>query len=146
MELTITQAHPSDAKSLELLYKQFVNNPNICVTPEQLELLTHDKFNYLFTARFHENIVATAFLTICRDVMFGDQPFAILENIVVDSLYQKKGIGTKLMAFIQSYCKDLKCTKIMLLSSSNRENAHKFFRQCGYSDAHKHGFVNYINR
>ncbi|MGZ3788172.1 MAG: GNAT family N-acetyltransferase [Bacteriovorax sp.] len=146
MKLTFDRAHSSDAKIIEKLYKQLVNDPNINVTQEQIELLTNDKFNYLFVGRIDELIVATAFLTICRDVMYGNQPFAVLENVVVDSSYQNSGIGKNMMSFIKSHCKSLECTKIMLLSSSKRVEAHAFFEKCGYQGNLKRGFVNYINR
>lgn len=146
MEYEIVRASPADAVGIQALYLQLVNDPNIHVTSEQVGAIEHDERNILFVTRFRGNIIATALLTICRDVMYGDQPFAVLENIVVASESQRRGIGQALMGHIKAKCKELRCTKIMLLSSAKRSNAHLFFEKCGYRGDQKMAFVNYINR
>ncbi|MGE3758707.1 MAG: GNAT family N-acetyltransferase, partial [Pseudobdellovibrionaceae bacterium] len=87
-------------------------------------------------------IAATAFLVLCADVMYSNQPFAVLENIVVDSDFRRLGIGIALMSKIKDHCKEHRCTKVMLLRSEKRLEAHAFFRKCGYQDSSKRGFVN----
>jgi hypothetical protein len=38
------------------------------------------------------------------------------------------------------------CTKLMLLSSATRIEAHSFFSQIGFDGEKKRGFVKYLNR
>jgi GNAT superfamily N-acetyltransferase len=100
----------------------------------------------LFVAEMDGRLIATTFLALCRDVMYGDQPFGVLENVIVDSHFRKKGVGRMMMNWIKALCKSHQCTKIMLLTSSKRAEAHTFFETCGYRGDLKRGFVNYINR
>ena len=78
--------------------------------------------------------------------MFNDQPFAVVENIVVDTEKRGLGYGKSLMGYLKSLGRKHRCTKIMLLSSVSRSEAHSFFKKCGYRSDVKKGFVNYINR
>jgi GNAT superfamily N-acetyltransferase len=78
--------------------------------------------------------------------MFCDQPFAVVENIVVDAGSRGQGLGRALMDHIKAEGLRRRCTKIMLLSSASRTEAHRFFESCGYRGEVKKGFVNYINR
>jgi N-acetylglutamate synthase-like GNAT family acetyltransferase len=146
LDISFGHAQPLEALEIQKLYRQLVDDSNVCVLPESIEALIQDDFNHLIVGRINKKIVATGFLTICRDVMYGDQPYAVLENIVVDIECRKQKIGQKLMAYIRSVCKSKRCTKIMLLSSSKRVEAHSFFEKCGYEADIKRGFVNYVNR
>lgn len=146
MKIQFSRAVHGDAEKIQELYKQLVDDPNIGVSAKSIEKISKDENNFLITAKLEGEIVATAFLVICRDVMYSNQPFAIIENIVIDSKFRRRGIGKSLMNHLSSLCKAEKCTKIMLLSSSKRTDAHSFFEECGYKSDVKKGFVNYINR
>ncbi len=146
MIVELNRATKSDAAEIQRLYKQLVDDSKINVTEESLNLISNDKTNFLFVGKITDKVVATAFVVICLDVMYSNQPFALVENIVVDSEYRKYGIGSQLMKFIKDFCKSNLCTKIMLLSSSNRTTAHSFFEKNGYCSDKKKGFVNYINK
>ncbi|MGZ3771657.1 MAG: GNAT family N-acetyltransferase [Bdellovibrio sp.] len=146
MQVEFFHAKISDAKEIQRLYCQLVSDPNISVTDNAVDAISQDDFNCLIVGKLGNKVIATAFLVICRDVMYADQPFAVVENIVVDSPYQSNKVGTKLMDYLKVLCKSKKCTKIMLMSSSKRIEAHKFFEKCGYRSDLKKGFVNYVNR
>ncbi len=147
MKLTIRRARSADASSIQQLYIELVGqDPNINVTETAVFSIENDSSNFLIVAENEGAVVGTAFITMCRDVMYNNQPFGILENIVVTSAARGKGIGSKLMDRIKSICKEHKCTKIMLLSNAKRPEAHKFFEENGYRGDIKRGFVNYINR
>jgi GNAT superfamily N-acetyltransferase len=145
-DISFGHALPLEALEVQKLYRQLIDDPNVCVSPATIESLLQDDFNHLIVGRIDGKVVATGFLTICRDVMYGDQPYAVLENIVVDVERRKQKIGQNLMDYIRSVCKSKRCTKIMLLSSSKRVEAHSFFEKCGYQADIKRGFVNYVNR
>jgi len=147
MEFSVRRATGADTTSIQRLYIELVGaDANINVDPEFVTSLENDPSNYLIVAESAAKILGTAFITICRDVMYTNQPFALVENIVVTSSARSKGIGKALMAKVKAICKEQKCTKIMLLSNANRTEAHKFFEQNGYRGDLKRGFVNYINR
>lgn len=89
------------------------------------------------------HVVATAPLTICLDAMYRKQPFGVLENVVVNAETRSKGIGQFLLSAIDHIAVTKDCSKVMLLSSSDRGYAYAFFEATGYDGDAKRGFVKY---
>ncbi|MFK4135844.1 GNAT family N-acetyltransferase [Pseudomonas luteola] len=75
--------------------------------------------------------------------MFGFQPFAVVENVIVDEAQRGTGVGRQLIRTIEQRCIDKDCSKIMLLSSAHRIQAHAFFERAGFKGDSKRGFVKY---
>jgi N-acetylglutamate synthase-like GNAT family acetyltransferase len=75
--------------------------------------------------------------------MFNRQPFAIIENVVVDAAARNQGVGAELLREAEAYCAANDCSKIMLLSSMDRTDAHRFFERCGFDTSMKKGLVKY---
>ena len=141
--LIIRVAGPDDARAIEDLYRQLVANATVQVLPERLEQLAQDPRTELFVGEREGRICATALLSLCSDAMFGFQPFAVMENVVVDAAVRGAGIGDVLFRSIEAFCLQADCSKILLLSSSEREQAHHFFERSGYVGDSKRGFVKY---
>lgn len=76
--------------------------------------------------------------------MFNAQPFGLVENIVFAEDSRGKGIGSALLRRIEELAIARQCSKLMLLSASARESAHKFFADLGYNGSAKRGFVKYV--
>jgi Acetyltransferase (GNAT) family. len=53
------------------------------------------------------------------------------------------GVGTALMQEVEAFCLRADCSKIMLLSSIGRTDAHQFFGRMGFAGSTKRGFVKY---
>lgn len=140
----IREAIPSDAKAIEALYKSFVSNPAIDVRRERIEEIRADPCNFLLVAEHGGQLGGTAFFTICRDPMFAFRPYAVVENVVVMEGRRRKGIGRSLVQHIADIATRRECTKIMLLSSSYRTEAHSFFVRVGFDAEKKRGFVRYL--
>ena len=47
------------------------------------------------------------------------------------------------MRYVEHFCVEADCSKIMLLSNSERSAAHRFFEKQGFSPDRKKGFVKY---
>jgi GNAT superfamily N-acetyltransferase len=75
--------------------------------------------------------------------MHGQRSYALAENVIVDRAEQGKGRGRALFRFIDQFCFERDCSKIMLLSNIRRSDAHRFFERCGYSSEAKLGFLKY---
>jgi hypothetical protein len=71
-------------------------------------------------------------VSLCLDVMYGNQPFAVAENLAVDSQHRGKGLGEKLLREVERFCLREDCSKIMLMSSATRVDAHRFFERMGF--------------
>lgn len=139
----IRRARPNDAKGIETLYGELVGSTHVCVLPERIAELENDTKTALLVLEHEGALHATALLIFCSDVMYGAQPFAVVENIVVSAALRGRGLGTALLQHIEGECIARDCSKIMLLSAIERSEAHRFFERCGFSSSKKKGFVKY---
>lgn len=121
-------------------------DPNIRVDPAHLAALESDPFNHIWLVESDDGVCGTALLTICRDAMYRDQPFGTVENVVLLASVRGKGAGRVLMDAVERAARAARCTKLMLLSSVARREAHGFFAHLGYDGDRKRGFVKYLNR
>ncbi len=139
------QAH--DAEEVDRLYAQLVANPGVDVLPQRLAELQRSAQAALFVVDDESvggrGLLGTVFVALCPDAMFGRQPFAVVENIVVDARARGRGIGALLLAEVERFCHAADCSKIMLLSGAERDDAHRFFARAGYAGDRKRGFVKY---
>ena len=141
--ITVRQAIPSDSAQVSHLYNQLVVDVGIRVLPSRIASISQDPNTALFVCELDGTVRATALVSLCSDVMYGFQPFAVLENVVVDASVRGSGVGELLLGHIEVYGQAKDCSKIMLLSSANRADAHRFFVRAGFAGSTKRGFVKY---
>ena len=141
--LLVRRAKAQDACGISVLYQQLVNNPQVCVLPARIDAIAQDNNTALFVCIVDNQLCATALVSLCSDVMFGIQPFAVIENVVVDSAFRRQGIGAALFKQIEVFCQVNDCYKIMLSSSIERHQAHQFFERLGFIGGRKRSFVKY---
>ena len=141
--LSVREAKAQDALEIQKLLYYLTNNPDVCVLPERLEEVATCNYSFVFVAEYFGSVIGTLHLSLCPDVMFKHQPFAVIENLVVHKEHQKLGVGQKLMNSALALCTEKLCSKIMISSSINRVEAHHFFEKLGFSSESKKGFVKY---
>ncbi|MBP7736028.1 MAG: GNAT family N-acetyltransferase [Spirochaetes bacterium] len=136
----------SDLPQLAKLYEQLANRD---VDPEGMretfEKITANGDYCLFGARAGDNrLVGTIMAVICHDLVKDCRPFMIMENLVVDAGWHRKGIGSLLMEKVESIARDRNCIFIEFCSSSFRTGAHSFYREAGYDPGEVKGFRKYF--
>jgi N-acetylglutamate synthase-like GNAT family acetyltransferase len=141
--ISVRQAEAKDAFKIQELLYYLTNNSDVCVLPERLDEVASCDYSFVFVAEYLGVVVGTLQLTMCPDVMFRSQPYAVIENIVVNEEHQKLGIGSSLMNSAFDLCVRRSCSKIMISSSVNRLGAHKFFENLGFSSTGKKSFIKY---
>jgi N-acetylglutamate synthase-like GNAT family acetyltransferase len=145
--MQVRKARPQDAQDIQTLYRLLVvGDDNIRVDPSRIQDLQDDATNHLFVVEDQAVVCGTAFLTVCLDSMYGFAPYAVVENIIVLPAARRKGAGRALMAAVEAAARAARCTKLMLLSSRSRADAHRFFAFIGYDGDKKRGFIKYLNR
>ncbi len=145
--MQVRQAQPRDAALVQELYTLLVpGDRNIAVDPRQLAALTTDPNNHLLVLERADAVCGTAFLSFCLDPMYGSRPYAVVENVIVLPAARGRGAGRALVHEIERLARAAGCTKLMLLSSAARLEAHAFFTQLGFDGEKKRGFVKYLNR
>ena len=84
------------------------------ILPSRIAEIAADARSFLYLAKHERRIAGTGFLTLCLDPMYGHQPFALVENVIVDPELRGMGIGVAFMRHIEVFCVRSDCSKIML--------------------------------
>jgi len=93
-----------------------------------------------FIAAEGGRIVSSLYLVIIPNLTRGGKSIGIIENVITDTEYRRKGIGKKLIETALAYAKENNCYKILLQSNNKRKEAHKFYTRCGFNGDSKRAF------
>ena len=86
----------------------------------------------LLVAEYDGEVVGTVALFIIPNLSHGATPYALVENLVVNHKYRRKGIGKKLMEYTIVRAKQEGCHRIELCSDKKRDEAHRLYRSVGF--------------
>lgn len=141
----IREAEAKDRDQLFTLYKMLVpKSKKMNVLEEQIERIKDDPMNFLLVYEIEGEILGTVTLNICLQALHAFRPYGVIENIIVHEDHRSKGIGQQLLQVVEEYCRSLECHRIMLLSNSERHQAHQFFEREGFSGSVSKGFKKYL--
>jgi len=93
-----------------------------------------------FLALDGDKPVSTCNITIIPNLTRGGHPFGLIENVITDTGYRKRGIGKKVLEMAIGHARRENCYKILLLSSKDLKPAHAFYESLGFSGDTKRGF------
>lgn len=95
---------------------------------------------FLYVAEVDDKPVATCYLNIVPNLTRAGQSYALIENVVTDLEYQRRGIGTSLLKDVISKAFGFNCYKVMLLTGRDN-NVHTFYENCGLEKNSKTAFI-----
>lgn len=149
---TVRMATESDIPQVLELYRQLA----ITTSPTELSCSsTLDDYRRVFAqireftgyellvAEEQGEVVGTTVILIVPNLSHDASPWAVVENVVVDKRYRRRGIGKLLMEYAIARAKKAGCYKIQLSSDKRRKEAHLFYRSLGFK-ASAHGFRLYL--
>ena len=122
LAITTSQAELGHSPSLDDCRRIF---DQINATPGYELLVAEDK----------GAVVGTVVLLIVPNLSHSALPWALVENMVVDSRYQQRGLGRLLMDYAIAHAKEAGCYKLTLSSDKKRLDAHQFYRLLGFEDS-----------
>jgi N-acetylglutamate synthase-like GNAT family acetyltransferase len=85
--------------------------------------------------------VASTYLNVVPNLTRAAAPYAVIENVVVDTTHRGQGLGKSIMAATLNVAWEAGCYKAMLQTGSRRASTHAFYRACGFSGDEKHAYV-----
>lgn len=141
MDITIREAVTEDLSHVLELYRQPDMDSGRSLSIEEAVSI-HNKMrsypNYkLYVALCENNIVGTFALAIMDNLANMGKPSGLIEDVVVRTEWQGKGIGKQMMNYAIELCRRNGCYKAALSSNLKREKAHKFYENLGFT---KHGY------
>ncbi len=149
--MRVREARPEDLPRLLELLQQLSEQSEIperevrAVTERHraaLRQFATDPRCQLFVAEDGGRVVGTLALYLLPNLSHGGRPYAIVENVVVDSGLRGGGVGRLLMRHAEAIADAADCYKVSLTSNLKRPPAHAFYERIGYRNTHK-GFTRY---
>jgi GNAT superfamily N-acetyltransferase len=144
MSLVIRQADAADLPAVLALYAQLdFNNGNV-LTEQAAQHIFAEFARYpsyrLFVATDESVVLGSYALLVMHNLAHGGMPSAVVEDVVVASDQQGRGIGRQLMTHAKDQARAAACYKLALSSNRQRHAAHAFYESLGF-DQHGLSFV-----
>jgi GNAT superfamily N-acetyltransferase len=138
----VRKATPADLPRLLELLAQLREAPAatagvIEAERRALDNVVADTRQQLAVIEVDERIVGTAVLVVVPNVTHGGQPYAIIENVVVDERERGRGYGEQLIAWLVDEARRAGCYKVALTSNKRRTDAHRFYARIGFRATHE---------
>jgi GNAT superfamily N-acetyltransferase len=142
--MLIRQTALSDLLGIQNLYAQL--NPD---DPAPLEgqdrvvlkeIIKSDGL-FLYVGTLGAGIVSTCYLNIIPNLSRNASAYGIIENVVTDQHYRKRGYGKLMLNHTLAHAWSSGCYKVMLQTGSKRESTHEFYKSCGFSADEKFALV-----
>lgn len=140
----IREITENDLDGLLKLYTQLHGNllPEKSDTLNQLwsEILS-DRNHHIIVYEEKGEIVSSCVCVIVPNLTHGQRPYALIENVITDERYRKKGYATACLDFAKEIAKKESCYKIMLMTGSKEESTLNFYKKAGYNSNDKTAFI-----
>ncbi|MDE6469523.1 MAG: GNAT family N-acetyltransferase [Eubacterium sp.] len=143
----IREIHENDFWGLSELYTHLHNNNPIENNAENLELfhkILADENHHIIVAEQDGRLVSSCVCVIIPNLTHNQQPYALIENVVTDKAYRKRGLASACLAYAKQLAVDNNCYKMMLLTGSKKRSTHKFYQKNGYNRFEKTGYIQRI--
>ncbi|WP_319562612.1 GNAT family N-acetyltransferase [Marispirochaeta sp.] len=143
-EIQIREAQEQDLAGVLRLYQHLLPEEDFSAI-EQFRntwktLLQAGDIHKILVADTADDLAATCVLSILPNLTRGQRPYALIENVVTDPVYRRKGYGRALLQNAIERAHRRNCYKVMLLSSTDRIHAHEFYKSLGFDAESKTGF------
>ncbi|MBD5080617.1 MAG: GNAT family N-acetyltransferase [Ruminococcaceae bacterium] len=103
-----------------------------------------DPYHHIIVCEENENIISSCVCVIIPNLTHGQRPYALIENVVTDEKYRKKGYATACLDFAKEIALKESCYKIMLMTGSKQESTLNFYQKAGYNCNDKTAFIQWI--
>lgn len=143
----IREIRKDDLNGLMRLYTQLHGNPMPDDSAELSELwerILADKDHHIIAAEENGKIVSSCVCVIIPNLTHSQQPYALIENVITDEKYRKKGLATACLDYAKEIALRENCYKIMLLTGSKEESTLNFYRKAGYNSIDKTAFIMWL--
>lgn len=147
LENMIREITEKDLMGLMQLYTQLHDNPipNDSIQLQQLWNQIRMDFNHhIIVAELDHKIVSSCVCVIIPNLTHQQRPYALIENVITDSNYRKRGLATACLNFAKELAIKENCYKLMLLTGSKQESTLNFYKEAGYNSNDKTAFIQWL--
>jgi len=131
----------TDLSALARLYKQFWGEDSCLEKMQATFRRLSDRPEYIFLAAKHDGRLVGSVLGIVCDELYGEcAPFLVVEDVVVDAEWRRKGIGSALMCELERLAVERNCGYVIFVTEAERADAQRFYESLGYQPDAYRGF------
>ena len=106
------------------------------------QIFADEKLRY-YVGESDGKVVATCTLTLIPNLTRGLRPYGLIENVVTEPSFRRKGFATQVLRFALGEAWQAGCYKVMLETGSKEEATLSFYEKAGFKRGVKTGFVAY---
>lgn len=107
------------------------------------DILT-DRHHHIIVAEEDGKIVSSCVCVIVPNLTRGLRPYALIENVVTDTAYRKKGLASACLDYAREIAEREGCYKMMLLTGSKESSTLSFYERAGYNKNDKTAFIQWL--
>ena len=119
---------PEDNEALNKAWSEIINDKNHHIVVKVVDGL----------------IVSSCVCVVIPNLTRNARPYALIENVVTRKEHRGKGYGTECLDRARIIAKEAGCYKLMLLTGSQDESTHAFYRKVGYNSADKTAYIQWL--
>ncbi|MDE2900251.1 MAG: GNAT family N-acetyltransferase [Chloroflexota bacterium] len=145
-DITIRDANHGDVPALLRLLGQLdppAEAPDEPAARAALDAIARHPGMRLVVAETDGEVVGSVVLAVLPNLTHHAQPWAQLENLIVDEAYRGQGVGRALTQWCEATARAEGCYKLQFQSRNHRKASHRFYRRLGYQ-ALTVGFRRYL--
>lgn len=138
---------PGELEDLLALYTQLHGNAMPEDTPKLRELwqrIMDDPDHHIIVSLEGEQIVSSCVCVVVPNLTHGQQPYAVVENVITHEAYRGRGHASACLAYAHAVASHAGCYKMMLLTGSKEESTHRFYRNAGYNAIDKTAYIRWL--
>lgn len=143
-DANVRQAGAGDFPEVMRLYRQL--QPDDPVLEDGTDRAAFDAILaaphlYLFVVERETCLAATCYLNIIPNITRRASSYGVIENVVTDAGLRRTGLGRVVMEHALGFAWGAGCYKVMLMTGSQREATHNFYKSCGFKADEKFAFL-----
>lgn len=145
--MNIREAQESDLAGLLRLYTYLgkeMPDPADTKVAEIWRRIMEDPNHHVLVMDEGGALRASCVLVIVPNLTHGGRPYALIENVVTDAGYRRRGYGTAALNAAKEIAVREGCYKLMLMTGSKLESTLRFYEKAGYNRRDKTAFVQWL--
>lgn len=147
--MIIREIKPSDFERLIFLYSQLKPDVEERVSGEKLRAvfsnICRDSRQRIYVCEEGGRLVSSCVLVLVENLTHGARPYALVENVVTDKNYRKRGYAAAVLKHACGVAGEYGCYKVMLMTGAKDEGTLRFYERAGFNRNDKTAFIRWLD-
>lgn len=109
------------------------------------ETILNDDKQQVIVIEQDGKLVSSCTVILVPNLTHHKKPYALVENVVTDPAYRKKGYASACLDMALQAAKKAGCYKIMLMTGSKSASTMRFYESAGYNREDKTAFIRWLD-